>query len=252
MNKADISGRVAARLRLDTAEAEVAVDTVFEAIGESLAREEAVRIAGFGTFATRSREARMGRNPGTGESVAIPASKAPAFKAARALREVVNRDLKPEAGEQPDDGNRRRWGRPQAGRGLEVSAWPGGIEPVRSMLDAESVRGLGAAPAAVNRALVLANDLSEEELRESAIVRNALILLDAVAGSAFVWLTDKGNLRRETVAAMRSAMSWPGMESIEHFRKGKALREEDVANSISCTGSCTRRCWWRATLACSG
>ena len=109
-----------------------------------------------------------------------------------------------------------------------MSAWPGGIEPVRSMLDAESVRGLGAAPAAVNRALVLANDLSEEELRESAIVRNALILLDAVAGSAFVWLTDKGNLRRETVAAMRSAMSWPGMESIKHFRKGKALREEDV------------------------
>ena len=68
MNKADISGRVAARLRLGKAEAEVAVDTVFEAIGESLAREEAVRIAGFGTFATRSREARMGRNPGTGET----------------------------------------------------------------------------------------------------------------------------------------------------------------------------------------
>ena len=114
------------------------------------------------------------------------------------------------------------------GGGWRCRPGPGGIEPVRSMLDAESVRGLGAAPAAVNRALVLANDLSEEELRESAIVRNALILLDAVAGSAFVWLTDKGNLRRETVAAMRSAMSWPGMESIEHFRKGKALREEDV------------------------
>ena len=70
MNKADISGRVAARLRLGKAEAEAAVDTVFEAIGDSLARKEAVRIAGFGTFATRSREARMGRNPGTGESVA--------------------------------------------------------------------------------------------------------------------------------------------------------------------------------------
>ena len=66
MNKADISGRVAARLRLGKAEAEVAVDTVFEAIGESLAREEAVRIAGFGTFATRSREARRAgiREPG--------------------------------------------------------------------------------------------------------------------------------------------------------------------------------------------
>ena len=60
------------------------------------------------------------------------------------------------------------------------------------------------------------------------MARNALILLDAVAGSAFVWLTDKGNLQRETVAAMRSAMSWPGMESVEDFRKGKALREEDV------------------------
>ena len=92
----------------------------------------------------------------------------------------------------------------------------------------ESVRALGAAPAAVNRALVLANDLSEEDLRESAMAPNALILLDAVAGSAFVWLTDKGNLQRETVAAMRSAMSWPGMESVENFRKGKALREEDV------------------------
>ena len=64
MNKADISGRVAARLRLGKAEAEVAVDTVFEAIGESLAREVAVRIAGFCTFATRSREARMGQESG--------------------------------------------------------------------------------------------------------------------------------------------------------------------------------------------
>ena len=218
MNKADISGRVAARLRLSKAEAEAAVDTVFEAIGESLAREEAVRIAGFGTFATRNRDARTGRNRGTGESVAIPASKASAFKASKALCEVVNRGPKPEAEEQPDDGNRRRRGRPEAGRELEVSAWPGGIEPVRSTLDAESVRALGTAPAAVSRALVLANDLSEEDLRESTMARNALILLNAVAGSAFVWLTDKGNLQRETVAAMRSAMSWPGMEAVEEFR----------------------------------
>ena len=50
MNKADISGRVAARLGLRKAEAEAAVDTVFEAIGDSLAREEAVRIAGFGSI----------------------------------------------------------------------------------------------------------------------------------------------------------------------------------------------------------
>ena len=124
MNKADISGRVAARLRLGKAEAEVAVDTVFEAIGESLAREEAVRIAGFGTFATRSREARMGRNPGTGESVAILASKAPSFKAGKALRDRVKRGPKPEAEEQPDGGNRGRRGRAEAERALDVSVWP--------------------------------------------------------------------------------------------------------------------------------
>ena len=104
MNKRDISGRVAARLRLRKAEAEAVVDTVFEAIGESLAREEAVRIAGFGTFATRSREARTGRNPGTGEAVAIPASKAPAFRAARALRDRVKRGPEPGSRDREDDG----------------------------------------------------------------------------------------------------------------------------------------------------
>ena len=72
MNKADIGSRVAARLGLRKTEAVAAVDTVFEAIGESLAREESVRVAGFGTFATRSREARTGRNPRTGEAVGRP------------------------------------------------------------------------------------------------------------------------------------------------------------------------------------
>ena len=114
MNKADISGRVAARLRLRKAEADAAVDTVFEAIGESLAREEAVRIAGFGTFATRSREARIGRNPGTGEAVAIPAAKAPAFRAARALRDRVKRGPEPGSRDREDDGD-------MPGRGPEES-----------------------------------------------------------------------------------------------------------------------------------
>ncbi len=74
MNKADIGGLVAARLGLRKAEAEAAVDTVFEAIGDSLASGEDVRIAGFGTFGTRSRTARTGRNPRTGESLNIAAS----------------------------------------------------------------------------------------------------------------------------------------------------------------------------------
>ena len=90
MNKAEIGGRVAARLGLRKAEAEAAVDTVFEAIGESLAREEAVRVAGFGTFGTRNRPARTRRNPRTGESMEIASSTAPTFKAGKPLRDAVN------------------------------------------------------------------------------------------------------------------------------------------------------------------
>ena len=58
--------------------------------GEALAKNEAVRIAGFGTFATKNRPARTGRNPRTGEVVSIPASVAPAFRAGKALKGAVN------------------------------------------------------------------------------------------------------------------------------------------------------------------
>ena len=90
MKKSEMVGRVAGRLGLGKSAAEGAVDAVFEVIAEALAKEEAVRIAGFGTFATRSRSARTGRNPRTGERVSIPASKAPSFKAGKALRDAVN------------------------------------------------------------------------------------------------------------------------------------------------------------------
>ena len=66
------------------------VDAVFEAIREALAKHEEVRIAGFGTFATKHRSARTGRNPRTGEAVSIPASVAPAFRAGKALKDAVN------------------------------------------------------------------------------------------------------------------------------------------------------------------
>ena len=67
-----------------------AVDAVFEAVGEALANGEEVRIAGFGTFGTRNRPARTGRNPQTGESLSIPASTAPAFKPGKTLKDAVN------------------------------------------------------------------------------------------------------------------------------------------------------------------
>ena len=90
MNKSEIGDRLAGRLGLNKAVAKEAVDGVFEAIGEALANGEEVRLAGFGTFAARSRAARTGRNPRTGEVLSIPASKTPSFKAGKALKDAVN------------------------------------------------------------------------------------------------------------------------------------------------------------------
>ena len=90
MNKSDISGRAADRAGVGRAAAGHAVDAVFEAIAEVLARGEDVRIAGFSTFGTRSWPARMGCNPKTGESLEIAASTAPTFKAGKPLRDAVN------------------------------------------------------------------------------------------------------------------------------------------------------------------
>ena len=90
MNKAEMAGRLAARTSLGKAASRDAVDRVFAIIGETLAGGEEVRIAGFGTFGTRNRPARTGRNPRTGEAVAISASRSPTFKAGKTPRDAVN------------------------------------------------------------------------------------------------------------------------------------------------------------------
>ena len=90
MNKAEMADRLAARTGLSKAAAKEAVNGVFAAIGEALANGEEVRIAGFGTFGTRSRSARTGRNPRTGEAVPIAASTSPTFKAGKTLKDAVN------------------------------------------------------------------------------------------------------------------------------------------------------------------
>ena len=90
MNKSQIADRLAGRMGVSKAAAAGAVDAVLEAIGEALANHEEVRLAGFGTFATKHRPARTGRNPQTGEAVSIPASVAPAFRAGKALKDAVN------------------------------------------------------------------------------------------------------------------------------------------------------------------
>ena len=92
MNKSEIGERLAGRTGLSKAEAKDAVDGVFEAIAEAFAKGDEVRIVGFGTFSTRKRPARTGRNPRTGESLSIAASTAPVFRPGKGLRGGVNEE----------------------------------------------------------------------------------------------------------------------------------------------------------------
>ena len=108
MKKSDIAGRVADRIGLSQSVAGNAVDAVFEAVGEALAKGEEVRIGGFGTFSTKSRSARTRRNPRTGESLEIQASTAPAFKPGKALKLAAGQrapvlPARPLAGRRRDD-----------------------------------------------------------------------------------------------------------------------------------------------------
>ena len=90
MNKAEMANRLAARTGLGKAAARDAVDGVFAIIGKALADGGEVRNTGFGTFGTRSRPARTGRNSRTGEAVSISASTSPTFKAGKTLKDSVN------------------------------------------------------------------------------------------------------------------------------------------------------------------
>ena len=91
MNKTNLIDTVAVKANLKKADAKAAVDAVFAALEEALVAGDKVALAGFGTFEVKTREAREGRNPATGEAMTIPASKAPAFKAGKALKEAVNK-----------------------------------------------------------------------------------------------------------------------------------------------------------------
>ncbi|MCC5889125.1 MAG: HU family DNA-binding protein [Alkalibacterium sp.] len=88
-NKAELIEKVAASADLTKKDATAAVEAVFETIKETLAEGEKVQVIGFGNFEVRDRAARKGRNPQTGEEIQIPASKVPAFKAGKALKDAV-------------------------------------------------------------------------------------------------------------------------------------------------------------------
>jgi DNA-binding protein HU-beta len=89
MNKTELVKVVAEQAELTQKDAAKAVDALIKTISETLAQEEKIQLIGFGTFEVRERAARKGRNPQTGEEIEIAASKVPAFKPGKELKEAV-------------------------------------------------------------------------------------------------------------------------------------------------------------------
>ena len=90
MNKADFVAQVADAAELSKADSARAVDAFIEVVKQALRKGDDVTLVGFGTFSVRKRAAREGRNPQTGDTIKIKASKNPAFKAGKALKDAVN------------------------------------------------------------------------------------------------------------------------------------------------------------------
>ncbi len=89
MNKTELIAAVAEKAGLTKKDAERVVSATFETVTESLKKGDKVSISGFGIFEVKTREARIGRNPRTKEEIKIPATKLPAFKASKTLKDVI-------------------------------------------------------------------------------------------------------------------------------------------------------------------
>ncbi len=90
MNKTQLIEAVALKSGMKRKDAELAVNAVTETIVDAMKNGEKVQLVGFGTFDVKTRDARTARNPKTGESIEVPASKHPAFSASKALKEQLN------------------------------------------------------------------------------------------------------------------------------------------------------------------
>ena len=90
MTKAELVEKVANQINLTKKQTEVVVNTVFSSITDSLADGKKVELRGFGSFRIRQRNARVGRNPKSGQKVDVPSKKVPFFKAGKELRELVD------------------------------------------------------------------------------------------------------------------------------------------------------------------
>ncbi|MCF8010875.1 MAG: HU family DNA-binding protein [Clostridiales bacterium] len=90
MNKAELVASVAKKSDLTKKESEKVVDTFFNCVEETLVKGDKLQLVGFGTFETKERAARKGRNPQTGEEIDIPESRVPSFKPGKQLKENLN------------------------------------------------------------------------------------------------------------------------------------------------------------------
>ncbi len=90
MNKSDLIAAISAKTGTTKKDAEAALNAFVSVVTEALEKDEKVQLVGFGSFEVRKRAARKGRNPQTKEEIKIPASKAPVFKAGKALKDLVN------------------------------------------------------------------------------------------------------------------------------------------------------------------
>lgn len=91
MNKAELVAAIAEKTELSKKDSEKALKAFIDVVTEELTKGEKIQLVGFGTFEVAERAAREGRNPQTGATMNIPASKAPKFKAGRALKDTVNK-----------------------------------------------------------------------------------------------------------------------------------------------------------------
>ena len=91
MNKSELIAAIAAKTGETKKDAEATLNAFVDVVTESLVKGDKVQLVGFGSFEVRKRAARKGRNPQTKEEIKIPASKAPVFKAGKALKDLVNK-----------------------------------------------------------------------------------------------------------------------------------------------------------------
>lgn len=92
MNKSELIGLIAEKSNLTKAQAEIAFNSTFEVITETLIKESKVMIPGFGGFAVKTRAERKGRNPSTGQEMVIPEARVASFKVSSQLKELINVD----------------------------------------------------------------------------------------------------------------------------------------------------------------